>query len=1725
MSFFLAVLVLPFVTGCVSSQKLNCTFYLSRRLSGVFHYDQRIRYSLTFPAAKLACEQDFGAAVATRDQLHTAYLAGLEGCRAGWISSGEVAYPRIHRNWNCGQNRVGIISYGVKKNLLEKWDVYCYKLDDDCSAYNKSQQLEDKSSNSKSVNLLLGAIIPSTWKNVSKTQEIAEADLTQIQNKTTQFPNAVIPSFHSKHTKDLYDSETLTSANVTFGETASSTNSSEKDNVKELVKPFMTENNDKNSNSKYPLQTEGRDKIITASQLSANWSKFEIVNNLTNETKEGYYSKETNNSTATSSEITAEMFQIWNVTIVEPKTYKKDNDLEHKNFKSPQASLKYKSSPDRGGIPYMNTSYQHEMTTVTHQLPKQTVLSKVNMTEADQGSPDLSNKFQSNTYSDLTNSFLLTDQNKKFVFEGKYGSLNEQTSTEFTKQILKQPSSVYEDQQEFMVGNISLVTLESAKYIANPVITSQTVQPNMHLVTGKQKFSSQITSVTRGSTEADDKLKRLVTNTSETETSSSVISTVTPGVHLEYAINDTKDPHRHSVLKPNGNSLNTLARFSSSDSRDMEWVNQHIDAINNTHSLLNLRKSVTEMRKNDKSGLPFQIEGYYTEGKVDQLDTVNIKEKKLLGKVAKDITTHQLTPTTHLPTSLSIVSRLDNTALTEMTTIENNFHPKTLKVDDISHPTEKKQDLPLDSTRRDETTLSGTKSNYEAVLNHLQIPDTGLPQSVDKTIQLATPSLDIAAFPGTSATGINVEPITFKAQSFSQAAEPNIDQLGKINIKSNIILNNVEKKSFVSRVNDGIKLYTPVTYSPESQATVSTERNEHVDATSEINTVQPIAYSIDHTFEPVQSTDSERMESIISTGERTFQPTISTGDARKMQKNLSPQKENNNSLLQTLIYSLSDVQQTITSKAEYEAPVNVTTTKNYFSMTRKDGKVQPSVDKGTSTLQEVTTIANIFEPSFRLSEKSVVQPNSAGGVREAISHTSTGTYRDPVVKGTEGAPLSKEETSQYYVTHLTDVEIFSSLDVKDVANITDIVPEFSSSAASSISPVAVQTPAAYGLHLLSTLTSPVVTTETLPKQDNVHPSTSSFVTLDSCGGVMRQTKGRFQTPHYPESYPSNMDCTWVIEASAGYLIRLDFISLFIEEHRTCKYDYVVVYDGKGPGKVEMDRFCGSEVPPQLQGSSNTMSITMRSDSSMELEGFTAQFSTFQIPAGYIHLVVGKNKYNGRIEIVSDGHWEGICAKQWTNRDAMVVCRQLGFSGPALATRVDVSQQDIQQAIPYIKCKGDEMTLQDCDVRRTGKCANSERAAVICQVMESCAALKNAGILESGVFTIDPDGLEDGVDPFPVECDMVSDSATGITVIGHDSEDRIRVPPCEDAGCYSRTINYNQASLDQLKALTETSKYCEQYVSLECRHIRFLKQHWGWWVSRDGSKINSWGGASTDSGKCACGENGNCALGLSTCNCDANDDVWRQDKGYLTDKTILPAQEVRFGDTRDVPVEMAFHKIGPLRCYGQGSKALVLESCAALKEAGFQESQRYIIDPDGVGSGVPEFEVFCDMTSDQLTATTIVSHDSERRTRVSPCEEPGCYRREIKYEAELIQLNALTRISESCEQHVKLDCRHIRFIQAGWGWWVSWDGRRMFYWGGASPDSGRCACGMTESCSVPGLLCNCDSNDHIWRTDEGILHDKSSLPIQAVHFGDTKGAPLEMAFYTIGKLMCKGKTGT
>ena len=201
------------------------------------------------------------------------------------------------------------------------------------------------------------------------------------------------------------------------------------------------------------------------------------------------------------------------------------------------------------------------------------------------------------------------------------------------------------------------------------------------------------------------------------------------------------------------------------------------------------------------------------------------------------------------------------------------------------------------------------------------------------------------------------------------------------------------------------------------------------------------------------------------------------------------------------------------------------------------------------------------------------------------------------------------------------------------------------------------------------------------------------------------------------------------------------------------------------------------------------------------------------------------------------------------------------------------------------------------------------------VATSCSVIKKYVTSVSGNYVIDPDG-EGGLAPFTVFCDMTDKSGVGVTVISHDSESRTHVKGCEDQGCYSRDIHYTGASLPQLASLTRVSSQCEQFIKYECYDSGlWFKNPYGWWVSRDSAKMTYWGGASPGSGKCACGMTNSCADSSKLCNCDKNDNVWREDSGLLTDKTKLPVKQLRFGDVSTSAGEEGYHTLGKLRCFG------------------------------------------------------------------------------------------------------------------------------------------------------------------------------------------------------------------
>ncbi|XP_045395126.1 neurotrypsin-like [Lemur catta] len=100
----------------------------------------------------------------------------------------------------------------------------------------------------------------------------------------------------------------------------------------------------------------------------------------------------------------------------------------------------------------------------------------------------------------------------------------------------------------------------------------------------------------------------------------------------------------------------------------------------------------------------------------------------------------------------------------------------------------------------------------------------------------------------------------------------------------------------------------------------------------------------------------------------------------------------------------------------------------------------------------------------------------------------------------------------------------------------------------------------------------------------------------------------------------------------------------------------------------------------------------------------------------LRLVYGENKKEGCMEVFIHGQWGTICDDGWSDKDAAVVCRQLGFKGPARARGVAYFGEGAGPIhVDNVKCTGHERSLADCIKQDIGRhnCRHSEDAGVIC----------------------------------------------------------------------------------------------------------------------------------------------------------------------------------------------------------------------------------------------------------------------------------------------------------------------------------------------------------------------------------------------------------------------------
>ncbi|XP_013411506.1 scavenger receptor cysteine-rich type 1 protein M130-like [Lingula anatina] len=98
-----------------------------------------------------------------------------------------------------------------------------------------------------------------------------------------------------------------------------------------------------------------------------------------------------------------------------------------------------------------------------------------------------------------------------------------------------------------------------------------------------------------------------------------------------------------------------------------------------------------------------------------------------------------------------------------------------------------------------------------------------------------------------------------------------------------------------------------------------------------------------------------------------------------------------------------------------------------------------------------------------------------------------------------------------------------------------------------------------------------------------------------------------------------------------------------------------------------------------------------------------------------------DKHYGRVEVFHSGQWGRICADQWTDLQANVACRQMGFTrGFALnmsTADAESSTSVVSLRLDHVECSGNETRLKGCELGLWGNvrnCDGVEGAAVYCE---------------------------------------------------------------------------------------------------------------------------------------------------------------------------------------------------------------------------------------------------------------------------------------------------------------------------------------------------------------------------------------------------------------------------
>ncbi|XP_059363171.1 neuropilin and tolloid-like protein 2 [Carassius carassius] len=124
-----------------------------------------------------------------------------------------------------------------------------------------------------------------------------------------------------------------------------------------------------------------------------------------------------------------------------------------------------------------------------------------------------------------------------------------------------------------------------------------------------------------------------------------------------------------------------------------------------------------------------------------------------------------------------------------------------------------------------------------------------------------------------------------------------------------------------------------------------------------------------------------------------------------------------------------------------------------------------------------------------------------------------------------------------------------------------------------------------------------------------------------CGTLIQTANGgSFSSPNYPNTYPPNKECVYILEAHPRKRIQLDFDDIYyIEPSFECRFDNIEIRDGPFVFSPLINRFCGAKSPGIVTSSGRFMWIRFTSDEELEGPGFRVEYSYTADPDFHLHI--------------------------------------------------------------------------------------------------------------------------------------------------------------------------------------------------------------------------------------------------------------------------------------------------------------------------------------------------------------------------------------------------------------------------------------------------------------------------------------------------------------------------